>query len=279
MAREREGDTAVLEQETDQGPSPEQMLLALYDAPWEDQVKAKDTMEAYLLERGEPLVKRKSATALPTEKFGGWTQVLYRDRREPKNHTVMVYGDLNNGALGNREGVLVRVHSSHEPNEIWGAPTSDDRQQLIASMKEIHKRGGGVIIYVKEDGRGLGEEAQHLQFQNMFEWENHDVVHKINPETGKPITTSEAYKKAGVPHEARRYNHIGDIIRDLKLKSITLMSNSPHKRKGLEEARVKVIGTHSLHIPADNPTTIRYQQDQRKNGYHLPPQATVFAAR
>lgn len=253
---------------------PEEKILAMYEALWEHPTEVRKKMEAYLESKGESLVKRVSAAPLPTD-HGDWTQVHYLDKRDGKKHTAMVYGDLNNGALGDKEDVLVRIHSSHRPNEIWKAPTSDDAQQLEESMKRIQEKGSGVIIYLDEEGRGHGEKGQHMQFQYMFEWKNHKIVQKEDPETKEPVYTSNAYAAVGLSNDPRSFKHVAEILDDLGIKSVRVMTANPKKTNDLIQAGVNVTGINPIHIETDHPVTNGYHIDQQNHGY-LPRQATIF---
>ena len=277
MTPENEYRTTHKDKERETRPPNQELILALYQQLWERPIEVRKKMEEYLENQGEPLVQRVSQAPLPTE-YGDWTQIHYLDRRDGKVHTAMVYGDADNGALGDREEVLVRIHSSHRPNEIWGAPTSDDAQQLEESMKRIHEKGRGVIIYLDEEGRGNGEKGQHMQFQNMFGWEDHKIVEKRDPETNEPMLPSQAYAKAGLENDPRSFKHVAQILGDIGIKSVVVMTAHMGKTDKLIQAGVRVVGVSPVHVDTDHPITNGYHMDQQKNGY-LPKQATVFNAK
>lgn len=243
---------------------------ALFGASKEDPHKKRAEIIKSLKAKGEPLVERLAASPLPT-KFGDWSYVIYKDKTTNDNHHVLVYGDLTNGALkDHRNDMLVRLHASHKPSELFGSHTSDDREQLDESMKLIQKNGSGMVVYVTKDGRGNGEEAQIKQFGIQYKWQDKKIVEIINPDTRKPINTNEAYKMQGLPNEARDYYVEADILRDLKVEKIRLITNNPGKTKGLTEAGINVIGTRQLIVHTDNPFTKTYRESQQQNGYHLP---------
>lgn len=275
MNHERESDATHSDKESDVRANPAEELLEIYQALWENPIEVRSKMEEFLENQDEPLVQRVSAAPLPND-YGDWTQVHYLDRRDGKIHTVMVFGDLDNGALGNHEDVLVRIHSSHRPNEIWKAPTSDDAQQLEESMRRIQEKGSGVIIYLDEEGRGHGERGQHMQFQNTFEWKDHKIVQKRDPETNEPVYPNKAYEEAGLANDPRSYKHVAQILEDLRIKSVIVMTAHLGKTDKLIKEGVKVVGIDPIHVKTDHPITNGYQLDQQKSNGYLPRKATVF---
>lgn len=277
MTPENEYRTTHKDKERETRPPNQELILALYQQLWERPIEVRKKMEEYLESQGEPLVQRVSQAPLPTE-YGDWTQIHYLDRRDGKVHTAMVYGDADNGTLGDREEVLVRVHSSHNPNERFKSHTSDDAKQLEESMKRIQEEGRGVIVYLDEEGRGHGERGQHMQFKNMFKWEDDKIVEKRDPETNEPMRPSQAYEKAGLEKDPRSFKHVAQILGDLRIKSVVLMTAHPGKTDKLIQAGVRVVGINPIHVTTDNPVTKNYLKDQQKNGY-LPKQATVFNAK
>jgi 3,4-dihydroxy 2-butanone 4-phosphate synthase / GTP cyclohydrolase II len=242
--------------------SPNTDRLSFFREQWHKS-ELGEQMTRWLLEKGEPLVERLSVAPLPTQ-YGDWTHVLYGDKTTGKIHEVVVYGDLRE-ALGDGEQILTRIHSSHKPNELWSAHTSDDREQLNESMARIQEAGRGVIVYLNQEGRGHGEISQHKQFNNMFTWENKKIVHRAD------VHITRAYEQAGLDYDARTFNQASEILTDLGVKSIILLTNNPSKIAGLVNAGIQVVDHTSLHISTNNSITRGYQLDQQANGYHRPP--------
>ncbi|MGH7203780.1 MAG: hypothetical protein ACREHC_05040 [Candidatus Levyibacteriota bacterium] len=283
MIQEKVGPRQAEQEPTELDPNV--FISRLFEAQWRARNELRRAREEELEKKGEPFVERLSAAPIPND-FGDWTQVVYGDKRDGSEHEVMVYGDLQNGAIGAGEEMLVRVHSSHRPNEVWGAHTSDDKEQLEEAMKRIQKAGRGIIVYLEDEGRGHGVVGQHKQFQNMFEWtidpqtKKHKIVQKRDPETKEVIHTSKAYQAAGLPDEARGFKHVGHILKDLRVNSVRLMTNNLKKRDGLIEAGVNVVGIDPLDVEVKSPTAKDYQHYQRTNGNgYLPMQATVYNGR
>lgn len=222
---------------------------------------SEKTREA--LQNGKELVRLSSAP-VPT-KFGAWTQILYGDLRTGHIHTVMVYGNADGGSLGDKKNVLTRMHSSHHPNEIFNSHTSDDKAQLDAAMKEIQSKGRGVIIYLHDEGRGHGPRGQHDQFNNIYEWENNQTLRvKKDPKTGKPLTVDDGFRLAGRVIENRDNAHVREIITDLGLQSINLMTNNLNKVEQLKKEGIVINGTTGLIVEGLSDLVRATYQDAQK---------------
>jgi GTP cyclohydrolase II len=182
---------------------------------------------------------------LPTER-GMFRAVIFRDEAAGAEHVAMVLGDVQD------EEVPVRVHSECLTSEVLGSLKCDCRAQLDRALDLIAERGRGVLLYLRQEGRGIGLgnkiRAYALQAQG------HD--------------TYEANRLLGFPDDLRRYDVAADMLRLLGVRSIELITNNPLKLSGLEEAGVTVRGRIQLPSPA-NPYNVEYLTLKRERTGHL----------
>ena len=176
------------------------------------------------MSRPEPSVSRYSEASIPTH-HGTLTIVVYREqgrRSEEREHVALVAGEL--AALRGGEPVLARVHSECWTGETLGSLKCDCREQLDAAMAAIEEAGRGVIVYLRQEGRGigLGNKIKAYALQN----EGADTV--------------EANEQLGFAADLRSYDLAASILRDLGISSVALMTNNPDKCAGLEKAGIVV---------------------------------------
>lgn len=183
---------------------------------------------------------------LPTHR-GLFRTVVFRDEETGAEHVAMVKGDVAGG-----EAVAVRVHSECLTSEVLGSLKCDCRAQLDRALDLVAERGRGVLLYLRQEGRGIGLgnkiRAYALQAQG------HD--------------TYEANRLLGFPDDLRRYDVAADMLRLLGVRSIELITNNPLKLSGLAEAGVKVRGRIQLPSPA-NPHSVEYLRVKRDRTGHL----------
>ena len=181
------------------------------------------------------MLERYSEARLPTP-FGEFRVVVYRTGRPgglgatavglaDEEHVAMVLGEV----LG--DDVLARVHSSCFTGEVLGSLRCDCRAQLDAALEKIGRAGRGVVVYMVQEGRGigLGNKVRAYELQDQ----------------GKD--TVEANLELGFEADARSYDLAAQILRDLGVTSVRLMTNNPAKRRGLEEHGMKVIALEPHH--------------------------------
>ena len=179
---------------------------------------------AYRL-RTERLVHRIADARLPTE-YGEWRVIGYRNDVDDREHIALVHGDVKEG-----EGVLVRMHSKCLTGDVFGSLRCDCGWQLQAAMAMIQERGRGVVVYLDQEGRGIG------LLNKLKAYELQD--------TG--ADTVEANERLGFKPDLRNYGIGAQILLDLGLKSIRPMTNNPRKLVGLEgyglsvEERVPIV--------------------------------------
>jgi 3,4-dihydroxy 2-butanone 4-phosphate synthase/GTP cyclohydrolase II len=181
-------------------------------------------------------------------KFGTFQESLYYDGRKESAALVM-------GEVAGAEGVLCRVHSACLAAHVFNSIECDCREQMEMAQSMIQKEGRGVIIWLDQEGRGHG----HMAVMN---------VARLASEQGIP--QSEAYRKLGFGADGRDYMAAAEILADLKVKSIVLITNSPEKVQTLEQAGVKVSGTRGAVIDVQGNETLKaYYADKQAKGHHL----------
>ncbi len=197
--------------------------------------------------RKEMLVERVVATALPTE-FGDFTAVGFRSLVDDKHHVAMVKGDVDG-----KEDVLVRVHSECLTGDVFHSLRCDCGDQLAAALSMIEREGSGVLLYLSQEGRGIGL-LNKLRAYRLQE---------------EGLDTVDANLKLGLPADLRDYGIGAQILRDLGLTSIRILTNNPKKIVGLEGHGLSV----SEQVPIEtrsNPHNESYLRTKRdKLGHSL----------
>lgn len=168
--------------------------------------------------RSEKLVKRLFSTPLPT-RYGEFRLIIYETVIEGDHHLALVKGDVEG-----KENVLVRVHSQCLTGDVFGSGRCDCGDQLHEAMRRIEQEGLGVLVYMRQEGRGIG-------LLNKL------VCYRLQDQG---LDTVDANVAIGFPPDARDYGIGAQILVDLGLSSIRLMTNNPAKRIGLEGYGLRV---------------------------------------
>lgn len=205
--------------------------------------------------RTELHVDRAAVTALPTV-HGEFTAVGYKGTLDGVEHIALVAGGLDaDGRLPDGEDVLVRVHSECLTGDVLGSLRCDCGPQLEASLQRVAEAGRGVVLYLRgHEGRGIG------------------LAHKLRAyelqERGRD--TVDANLDLGLPADARDYSIAAQMLVDLGVRSLTLLTNNPQKLTALTEHGLKVKGREAVEI-APGEHNLRYLQTKRdRMGHDLP---------
>lgn len=196
--------------------------------------------------RKERLVRPVLETKLPT-KYGAFRLVVYEDLVENYHHLALVKGTVRN-----RKRVLVRVHSQCLTGDILGSSRCDCGDQLAAAMRMIDRQGQGVFLYMRQEGRGIG------LFNKLKAYRLQD----------RGMDTIEANLALGFAADERDYGIGAQILADLGLSSIRLITNNPAKIAGLEGYGLKIAERVSVQVPC-NPANARYLRTKRDKMGHL----------
>ncbi|MEU4625522.1 bifunctional 3,4-dihydroxy-2-butanone-4-phosphate synthase/GTP cyclohydrolase II [Actinoplanes sp. NPDC023801] len=202
---------------------------------------------AYLRHREGTQVDRVVETVLPTE-HGVFTAVGYRTAADDGEHVALVFGDLGDG-----EDVLVRVHSECLTGDVFGSRRCDCGPQLDAALERVAAAGRGVVLYMRgHEGRGIGllHKLQAYQLQD------------------RGFDTVDANLELGLPADARDYGTGAQILADLGVRSMRLLTNNPAKRAGLEGYGLRVTGREELPVRL-HPENVRYLRTKRDRMGHL----------
>ncbi len=194
----------------------------------------------------EKLVERVEVVRLPTD-YGDFALHLYHSKTDNQDHLALVCGDV-----AGKANVLVRVHSECLTGDVFGSRRCDCGPQLHQAMRQVAEAGCGVVVYMRQEGRGIGL-APKIKAYKLQE-EGYDTV--------------EANQKLGFDMDLREYGLGAQILADLGLKTIRLLTNNPRKVVGLGGYGLKIVEQVPIRVKP-NPHNARYLETKRKKLGHL----------
>jgi 3,4-dihydroxy 2-butanone 4-phosphate synthase/GTP cyclohydrolase II len=197
--------------------------------------------------RTESLVKRVATAKLPTE-YGDSQVNVFENQLDGQEHVALVFGDISDG-----QDVLVRVHSSCLTGDVLHSARCDCGAQLEAAMERIGKEGRGVILYLNQEGRGIG------------------LANKIRAYAlqDQGLDTVEANEKLGFKADQRDYGIGVQILRDLGIRTMRLLSNNRRKLVAIDGYGLSVTDWLPLEIPATDSTRRYLKTKKEKLGHKL----------
>jgi GTP cyclohydrolase II len=226
---------------------------AMIDQPTSGRLR-KPSIEEILEHAAEDRDVRVSAVAeLPT-RFGDFQVVAFHAPAETREHAALVKGDID-GA----EDVPVRLHSECLTGDTFGSLRCDCREQLETSLRMIEAMPMGVVLYLRQEGRGIGLENKIRAYQLQ--------------EAG--FDTNEANTMLGFREDERDYEIAADMLKAMGVRSIRLISNNPDKMADLQRHGVRVTGRIPIDITANEHNAF-YLETKRRNGHLLAPAETLI---
>jgi GTP cyclohydrolase II len=199
------------------------------------------------IKKHEKLVKMEAEVKIAT-KFGDFNFAGYSDKIENKEYIAIIKGDIRN-----KENVSVRLHSECLTGDVFGSKRCDCQDQLHRALHEIEEKGEGLLIYSRQEGRGIGilNKLKAYKLQD----EGYDTV--------------EANHQLGFEDDLRDYAIAAQIIKDLGVKSVSLKTNNPLKIKGLEQYGVNVVSREEIEIKVNSYDKKYLKTKKEKMGHIL----------
>jgi GTP cyclohydrolase II len=204
------------------------------------------SLDDIIRERRQPSVEIVARAKLPLEDMPPTQIVAFRASDDGQEHVALVVG-----AFGGKPP-LVRLHSECLTGDVFGSLKCDCGPQLREALHIIGNAGGGVLLYLRQEGRGIG------------------LVNKIRAYSlqDRGLDTVDANRRLGFADDERDYGHAAAMLRALGIGEVRLLTNNPNKVKGLEATGIKVADRVAHQMPA-NPHNADYLATKRKRSGHL----------
>jgi 3,4-dihydroxy 2-butanone 4-phosphate synthase / GTP cyclohydrolase II len=197
--------------------------------------------------RREKLIELEQRVKLPTD-YGTFDLLLYRATMNSEHHLALVKGDISDG-----KPVLVRVHSECLTGDVFGSRRCDCGSQLHTALKQIEQAGRGILLYMRQEGRGIGLAAKIHAYK--LQEEGFDTV--------------QANLKLGFPSDLREYGLGAQILFDLGVRQIRLLTNNPKKVVGLAGYGLKIVETVPIRVEANTHNKAYLRTKRTKMGHKL----------
>lgn len=196
--------------------------------------------------RHDRLVSIAAETKLPT-KFGEFRIIVFKNEVDHKEHLMIVKGDVRG-----KSDVLMRIHSECLTGDVFGSHRCDCGEQLENALRSIEEQGEGIVIYMRQEGRGIG------------------LTNKIKAYTlqDQGYDTVEANVKLGFPPDMREYSLAAQMLRELDVKSVKLLTNNPEKKEDLERWGIIVSKRVPIVIKA-NSINAKYLNTKKEKMRHM----------
>ena len=196
--------------------------------------------------RHDKLVSIAAETKLPT-KYGDFRIIIFKNEVDHKEHLMIVKGDVRG-----KSDVLMRIHSECLTGDVFGSHRCDCGEQLENALRSIEEQGEGIVIYMRQEGRGIG------------------LTNKIKAYTlqDQGYDTVEANVKLGFPPDMREYSLAAQMLRELDVKSVKLLTNNPEKKEDLERWGITVSKRVPIVIKA-NSINAKYLNTKKEKMRHM----------
>ncbi|MFT3877505.1 MAG: bifunctional 3,4-dihydroxy-2-butanone-4-phosphate synthase/GTP cyclohydrolase II [Propioniciclava sp.] len=220
--------------------------LAALAATWQMTMVSIRDLQEYR-QRHDRLVKRVASTVMPTE-YGDFVAHGYVDQLTDEHHVALVAGHLGDG-----RDVLCRVHSECLTGDAFGSARCDCGDQLATAMRRIQDEGRGVLLYLRQEGRGIG------------------LINKLHAYAlqDRGMDTLEANLALGFPGDSREYFIGAQILRDLGVETLRLLTNNPDKVDQLSRAGMSVSARLPIQVEATESDLFYLKTKQEKMGHLL----------
>jgi 3,4-dihydroxy 2-butanone 4-phosphate synthase/GTP cyclohydrolase II len=198
--------------------------------------------------RNEKLVRRAAEATMPTSYAGEFRAIVYENGIDHVDHIALVKGELQAD-----QAVLVRVHSECLTGDAFGSQRCDCGEQLQAAMKMIDVEGSGVLLYMRQEGRGIGLKNK-IRAYGLQDKEGLDTV--------------QANERLGFPPDMRDYGVGAQILADLGVRRLRLITNNPGKRAGIEGYGLAIVDRVPLEIQP-NEKNLEYLRTKKEKLGHV----------